>query len=86
MYIRTGKDGIMTMAYYPKPQDGKNAAQRYKEKCDAITIRPRLEDGEFIRSAAEYHGLSVTKYILTACKAYDKDNTITETTQSDETT
>ena len=67
----------MTMAYYPKPDDGKNAAQRYKEKCDAITIRPRLEDGEFIRSAAEYHGLSVTKYILTACKAYDKNTTIT---------
>ena len=65
------------MAYHPRPDDGLTATQRYHNKCDAITIRPRLEDGEFIRSAAEYHGLSVTKYILTACKErfdhFDRD-------------
>ena len=40
------------MAYHPRPDDGLTATQRYHNKCDAITIRPRKEDGEKIRSAA----------------------------------
>lgn len=55
------------MAYHKRPDDGLNAVQRYHKKCDTITIRPRLEDGEKIRSAATEMGYeSLTKFIIDA--------------------
>ena len=55
------------MAYHPRPDDGLTATQRYHNKCDAITIRPRKEEGEKIRSAASAMGYdSLTRFIIDA--------------------
>ena len=59
------------MAYYKRPDDGKNALQRYREKCDCITIRPLKAEGEKIRSAALSMGYdNLTKFVLTAINKY----------------
>ena len=61
----------MSMAYYKRPDDGMNAVQRYQAKCDAITIRPKKEDGEKIRAAAAARGYdSLTKFIVSAINEY----------------
>lgn len=70
-YIYQNSERGTTMAYYKRPNDGMNATQRYHKKCDAITIRPRLEDGEKIRSAAVELGYeSLTKFIIDAVAYY----------------
>jgi uncharacterized protein (DUF1778 family) len=40
----------------------------YNAKCDSIQLRPRQEDGQAIRRAAEEAGQSLQGYILQACR------------------
>lgn len=59
------------MTYYKRPDDGKNATQRYQAKCDAITIRPLKAEGERIRATAIAMGYdSLTQFILKAIDEY----------------
>ena len=60
------------MAYY-KANDSLTAMQRYHAKLDAITIKPRKDDGERIRSAAAAFGFaSTTQFIMAAIDEYIK--------------
>ena len=40
--------------------------RRYLEKCDLITLKPRIERGRLIRLAASESGQSLQGYILEA--------------------
>lgn len=40
--------------------------KKYLEKCDLITLKPRIERGQLIRSAASESGQSLQGYILEA--------------------
>ena len=64
------------MARQNRPDDGLNAYQRYQQKLDCISIRPKLEDGERIRAAADLLGMSNTQFILKACTEYIKRHKI----------
>jgi len=59
---------------YNRPNDGLNAAQRYAQKLGVVTIRPRKEDAEMVRSAAEKSGLSITQFVLAAVREYIKNH------------
>lgn len=41
----------------------------YLDKCDSILLRPRIERGERIRTAAAASGQSLQQYILEAVEA-----------------
>lgn len=50
----------------------KTATERtrdYQKKCDAIMLRPPLEEGQRIRDAAAHAGETVTRYVLDAVRA-----------------
>ena len=47
----------------------KRSNDNYLDKCDSILLRPRIERGERIRTAAAASGQSLQQYILEAVEA-----------------
>lgn len=46
--------------------------KKYQEKCDAIMLRPKKEEGQQIRQAAAEAGQSVQCWVLNCCRDYLK--------------
>lgn len=46
--------------------------KKYQEKCDAIMLRPKKEEGQQIRQAAAEAGQSVQSWVLNCCRDYLK--------------
>ena len=59
---------------YNRPNDGLKAYERYQQKLGVVTIKPRKEDAEMVRAAAEKSGLSITKFVLQAVREYIKNH------------
>lgn len=47
-----------------KKQNNQKAVKRYQAKRDAITLRPSIEDGLKLRSAAAFCGKSVQAFVM----------------------
>lgn len=51
------------------PMSAQERVKKYQQKCDAIMLRPKKEEGERIRAAAAAAGKSVQAYILDILRA-----------------
>lgn len=49
-----------------------DAVRRYQKKCDAIMLRPKLEEGRKIRETAKSEGVSVQALMLRLFREYTK--------------
>ena len=48
--------------------------KRHQEKCDAIMLRPSLEDGKRYREAAKELGLPTQQFFFKAAEEYIKNH------------
>ena len=72
MVEKSIKNEVLIMAQTPEErrESIKRAVKKAQEKTDAIMLRPKLEDGAIIRSAASAAGKSVSGFILDAVWEY----------------
>ena len=52
----------------PVSENKRKSLDRYNATCDYISIRPKKDTGQEIRTAAEQAGQSLQGYILQACQ------------------
>ena len=72
MIEKSIKNEVLIMAQTPEErrESIKRAVKKAQEKTDAIMLRPKLEDGAKIRSAASAAGKTVSGFILDAVWEY----------------
>lgn len=50
------------------PMTAQERVKKYQEKCDAIMLRPKKDEGQLIREAAAEAGQSVQAWVLSCCR------------------